>query len=91
MSLIEVRIPDFPACAEPCGACSRDDDEVVVYVVEVVVKPGDRVAADQLVAVVETDKTTLEIPAPGAGTVAEILLRVGDAAAVGDLLARIRR
>ncbi len=88
--MIEVRIPEFPGCAEPCGACTRDDDDVVVYVVEIVVKPGERVVADQLVAVVETDKTTLEVPAPGAGLVAEVCVTVGDRAGIGDLLARIQ-
>ncbi|MEX1073653.1 MAG: biotin/lipoyl-containing protein, partial [Burkholderiales bacterium] len=40
-----------------------------VEVIEVLVKPGDSIAAEQSLITVESDKATMEIPAPGAGTV----------------------
>jgi len=50
----------------------------VVYVVELHVAPGDVVTAGDLMAVVETTKTTLEVDAPAAGRVAQVVVRVGD-------------
>ncbi|MQA03620.1 MAG: 2-oxo acid dehydrogenase subunit E2 [Streptosporangiales bacterium] len=57
--------------------------------VEWLVGVGDPVAADQSIVVVETDKSQVELPAPVAGTVAEIGPAVGDVVAVGTLLTRI--
>ena len=51
-------------------------DEVVVK--EIQVQAGAAVAEGQTLFVVETDKTTVEVPAPFAGTVAEILIAAGD-------------
>jgi pyruvate/2-oxoglutarate dehydrogenase complex dihydrolipoamide acyltransferase (E2) component len=51
-------------------------DEVVIS--EIQVQPGARVTEGQTLFVVETDKTQVEVPAPFAGTVAEILIAVGD-------------
>jgi pyruvate/2-oxoglutarate dehydrogenase complex dihydrolipoamide acyltransferase (E2) component len=51
-------------------------DEVVIK--EVNVRKGDRVVEGQVLFVVETDKTTVEVPSPGAGAVAEILIAEGD-------------
>ena len=47
-------------------------------VIEICVAPGDRVAAGDTLYTVETDKTTVDVPAPAAGTVREVLMRVGD-------------
>lgn len=47
-------------------------------VIAIAVAPGDRVEAGDTLYTVETDKTTVEVPAPAAGTVREILMRVGD-------------
>jgi pyruvate/2-oxoglutarate dehydrogenase complex dihydrolipoamide acyltransferase (E2) component len=49
-----------------------------VVVVEIGVRPGDRVEAGQTLFTVETDKTTVEVPSPAAGTVREVLIRVDD-------------
>jgi 2-oxoglutarate dehydrogenase E2 component (dihydrolipoamide succinyltransferase) len=51
--------------------------------------PGEPVAADEPVAELETDKVTLEVPAPAAGTLAEILAEEGANVPVGAVLGRI--
>ena len=52
-------------------------------------RPGEPVAADEPVAEIETDKVTLEVPAPAAGTLAEILAEEGASVPVGAVLGRI--
>jgi 2-oxoglutarate dehydrogenase E2 component (dihydrolipoamide succinyltransferase) len=52
-------------------------------------RPGDRVAVDEPLVELETDKATLEVPAPIAGTLAEILAEEGATPAVGAVLGRI--
>ena len=51
--------------------------------------PGEPVAADEPVAELETDKVTLEVPAPASGTLAEILAEEGANVPVGAVLGRI--
>jgi len=57
-----------------------------VEVIEVLVKPGDAIAAEQSLITVESDKATMEIPAPGAGVVKELRIKVGDKVSQGSLL-----
>ena len=52
-------------------------------------QPGDAVAADEPICEVTTDKIDIEIPSPGAGTVAEVLVEEGATVGVGTVLARI--
>jgi pyruvate dehydrogenase E2 component (dihydrolipoamide acetyltransferase) len=52
-------------------------------------KVGDRVAADELLFDVETDKASMEVPAPAAGVLAQILVEAGATVAVGTVLAVI--
>jgi 2-oxoglutarate dehydrogenase E2 component (dihydrolipoamide succinyltransferase) len=52
-------------------------------------RPGEAVAADEPIAELETDKVTLEVPAPASGTLAEILAEEGDNVPVGAVLGRI--
>jgi 2-oxoglutarate dehydrogenase E2 component (dihydrolipoamide succinyltransferase) len=52
-------------------------------------RPGEAVAADEPIAELETDKVTLEVPAPAAGTLAEILAEEGANVPVGAVLGRI--
>ena len=52
-------------------------------------QPGDKVAADEPIASLETDKVTVEVPAPAAGVLTEQLVKEGDTVAVGALIARI--
>jgi len=53
-------------------------------------KPGDAVAVDEPLVELETDKVTIEVPAPAAGTLAEISANDGDTVAVGALLGQIK-
>ena len=57
-----------------------------VVVIEVAIKPGDRVDEDGLAVVVESDKATMEIPAGAAGVVAEVHVAEGDPVAEGTRL-----
>ena len=54
-----------------------------VAVVEVHVAQGDKVAENDPLVTLETDKATMDVPAPFGGTVAEVLLKVGDVASEG--------
>ncbi|WP_130617401.1 dihydrolipoyllysine-residue acetyltransferase [Dyella amyloliquefaciens] len=60
-----------------------------VPVIEVLVKPGDKVAKEQGLVTLESDKATMEVPAPFAGTVKEVKLKVGDEVSEGTLIAII--
>ncbi|HEY8379308.1 MAG TPA: biotin/lipoyl-containing protein, partial [Nannocystis sp.] len=53
------------------------------------VKPGDRVAVDQPLVELETDKITVEVPSPAAGVVQSLSTRQGDKVSVGDTIAVI--
>jgi len=55
-----------------------------VEVIEVLVKAGDTIAAEQSLITVESDKATMEIPAPGAGVVRELRVKVGDKVSQGS-------
>src|SRR5205807_1754374 len=52
-------------------------------------KPGDPVAVDEPLVELETDKVTIEVPAPAAGTLGDIAAKDGDTVAVGALLGSI--
>jgi len=69
----EVKIPDI-----------GDFDEVEV--IEVLVAEGDSVSAEDPLLTLESDKATMEIPAPAAGTVSEIKIAVGDKVSEGTLV-----
>jgi pyruvate dehydrogenase E2 component (dihydrolipoamide acetyltransferase) len=70
---IEVKVPDI-------------GDFKNVPIVEIMVKPGDRVTAEQPLLTLESDKATLDIPAPAAGVVGEIVAKVGDKVSMGTAL-----
>ena len=70
MASIDVKVPDIGDFAE-------------VAVIEVMVKVGDAVKAEQSLITVESDKASMEIPSSHAGTVAEVLVKVGDKVAKG--------
>ncbi|MEE9655217.1 pyruvate dehydrogenase complex dihydrolipoyllysine-residue acetyltransferase [Kluyvera ascorbata] len=80
-----------PAAAAPAAAGAKDvhvpdigGDEVEVT--EVMVKVGDKVAAEQSLITVEGDKASMEVPAPFAGTVKEIKISTGDKVSTGSLI-----
>ncbi len=52
-------------------------------------KPGDAVAADEMLCELETDKVTVEVPAPSAGTLGEVVAAEGETVGVNALLATI--
>ena len=52
-------------------------------------KPGDAIAVDEPLVELETDKVTVEVPAPAAGVMGEILVQAGDTVEVGALLGTV--
>ncbi|TDN59636.1 pyruvate dehydrogenase complex dihydrolipoyllysine-residue acetyltransferase [Scandinavium goeteborgense] len=79
------------AAAAPAATGAKDvnvpdigGDEVEVT--EVMVKVGDKVAAEQSLITVEGDKASMEVPAPFAGTVKEIKISTGDKVSTGSLI-----
>ncbi len=73
MSAQEVRVPNIGGFKD-------------VGVIEVLVKPGDVVAADASLLTLESDKATMDLPAPAAGTVTEVKVKVGDRVSEGTLV-----
>ena len=74
--LKEARVPDI-----------GDDKDVPV--IEVLVKPGDTVSKDQGLVTLESDKATMEMPAPFDGVVREVQVKVGDELSEGSVVALI--
>jgi pyruvate dehydrogenase E2 component (dihydrolipoamide acetyltransferase) len=60
-----------------------------VEVIEVLVKAGDTIAKEQSLVSLESDKATMEIPAPEAGVVQSITVKVGDKVSEGSLLLKL--
>ena len=60
-----------------------------VPVIELLVKPGDVVSKDDSLIVLESDKATMEIPAPMGGTVRELRLKVGDKVSAGTQILQL--
>ena len=73
-SAVEVRIPDI-------------GDFKDVSVIELLVKVGDTIKAEQSLITVESDKASMEIPSSGAGVLKELKVKIGDVVNIGDLLA----
>ncbi|KHN53337.1 pyruvate dehydrogenase complex dihydrolipoyllysine-residue acetyltransferase [Pectobacterium fontis] len=80
-----------PAATAPAASGAKDvnvpdigGDEVEVT--EVMVKVGDKIAAEQSLITVEGDKASMEVPAPFAGTVKEIKISTGDKVKTGSLI-----
>ena len=57
-----------------------------VPVIEVHVKPGDAVNADDPLVTLESDKATMDVPSPAGGAVADVLVKVGDMVSEGTLI-----
>jgi pyruvate dehydrogenase E2 component (dihydrolipoamide acetyltransferase) len=60
-----------------------------IPIIEVLVKPGDVVKAEQPLVTLESDKATMDVPSPIAGAVADVVAKVGDKVSMGTLIARI--
>src|SRR5665647_762801 len=72
-NLIEIKVPDV-----------GDFDEVSV--IEVLVKAGDTIKAEQSLITVESDKASMEIPSSQAGVVKELKVRLGDKVKQGSVV-----
>ncbi|MES2008890.1 MAG: dihydrolipoyllysine-residue acetyltransferase [Pseudomonadota bacterium] len=70
---VEVKVPDI-----------GDYDSVPV--IEVHVKPGDTINAEDALVTLESDKATMDVPSPAAGVVKEVRIKVGDNVAEGTLI-----
>lgn len=75
MAFIDVKVPDI-----------GDFDNVPV--IELHVKPGDTVKPEDPLITLESDKATMDVPAPSAGKVAEVLVKVGDNVREGVVIVR---
>jgi dihydrolipoamide dehydrogenase len=73
MATVEVKVPDI-------------GDFKDVPVIEVFVKPGDTVNAEDSLVTLESDKATMDVPSPAAGTVREVKVKVGDKVSEGSLV-----
>ena len=74
--LIEVKVPDIGDFSD-------------VPVIELYVKVGDTIKIDDAIATLESDKATMDVPSPVAGTVKEVLVQVGSKVAEGALLIKV--
>ena len=72
-SIIDVRVPDI-------------GDFKDVPIIEVAVKSGDQVKAEDPLITLESDKASMEVPSPSAGTVREVRVKVGDKVSEGSLI-----
>lgn len=61
-----------------------------LLVTEISVKPGETIATEQVIAIVESDKATIDIPSPIAGIVASVAVSIGDRVSQGSLLAMVQ-
>jgi pyruvate dehydrogenase E2 component (dihydrolipoamide acetyltransferase) len=73
MALVEIKVPDI-----------GDFDEVAV--IELLVKPGDAVTAEQSLITVESDKASMEIPSSAAGVIKELKVKIGDKVKEGSVV-----
>ncbi|HUZ28465.1 MAG TPA: dihydrolipoyl dehydrogenase [Solirubrobacteraceae bacterium] len=71
--MIEIRVPDI-------------GDFTDVPVIEIHVKPGDEVAVEDPLVTLESDKATMDVPAPAAGTVKQLAVQLGDRVSEGSIL-----
>ncbi|WP_137893975.1 dihydrolipoyl dehydrogenase [Ramlibacter sp. 2FC] len=73
MALIDIKVPDIGDFSE-------------VAVIELLVKPGDTIKAEQSLVTVESDKASMEIPSSHAGVVKELRIKLGDKVSEGSVL-----
>ena len=84
---IEIRMPKYPECWSSCGQCASGD----VFILDVLVKPGEHLERDDGIVTLETGKVSLDIPSPWSGTVVEVFVEVGDKPNEGALLITLDR
>ncbi|SEI79802.1 pyruvate dehydrogenase E2 component (dihydrolipoamide acetyltransferase) [Allopseudospirillum japonicum] len=82
--------PATPAASAPAGRQAIEVPDLggheAVEIIEVLVQVGDQVQAEDTLITLETDKATMDIPAPQAGQVVEFSVKVGDKVSTGDIL-----
>jgi len=85
-----------PAAAAPAAAAVPQDIKIPdigdfkdVAVIEILVKVGDTVTAEQSLFTVESDKASMEIPSPAAGTITALTVKIGDKVNVGDVVGQM--
>ena len=78
MSLMEVKVPDI-------------GDFKDVPIIEIQVKPGDVVRPDDPLLTLESDKATMEVPAPSEGKVVQLLVKIGDKVSQGSTILKLER
>jgi pyruvate dehydrogenase E2 component (dihydrolipoamide acetyltransferase) len=76
MSVMEVKVPDI-------------GDFKDVPIIDIAVKPGDVVKTDDPLVTLESDKATMEVPAPSEGRVLEVLVNVGDKVSQGSPIVKL--
>ena len=76
MAMLDVKVPNI-------------GDFENVPVIEIQVKPGDEVKADDPLITLESDKAAMEVPAPSAGRVVEVLVAIGDKVSEGSPIVRL--
>ena len=73
MSAIEIKVPDIGDFAD-------------IPVIEVLVKPGDTVKAEDSLVTLESDKATMDVPSPAGGVVKDVRVKVGDKVSEGTVV-----
>ena len=58
-------------------------------VIEILVKAGDTVEAEQPIVTLESDKASMDVPSPAAGKITEIVVKVGDKVSMGSLVGKL--
>ncbi|AUM00832.1 dihydrolipoyl dehydrogenase [Rhodocyclaceae bacterium] len=74
--IVDIKVPDIGDFSD-------------VPIIELFVKPGDRIAVDDAVCTLESDKATMDVPASAAGVVREVLVKVGDKVSEGTVLLKV--
>jgi pyruvate dehydrogenase E2 component (dihydrolipoyllysine-residue acetyltransferase) len=79
-----------PAKVQPIDIAIPDiGDFKDVPVIEILVKEGDTVEAEQPIVTLESDKATMDVPSPAAGKIASIAVKVGDKVSMGSVIAKL--
>lgn len=81
-----VFMPRYPECWQSCGSCASGK----VFILEILVQPGERLERDDNILTLETGKVALDIPTPYAGEVLAIHVTAGDEVPEGALLLTLR-
>ena len=76
-SLVELTVPDIGDFSD-------------IPVIDVMIKPGDRIEKEQSLVTLESEKASMDVPASAAGTIAEVLLKNGDKVSRGTVIATLR-